>query len=253
MRYTRRESGKETLWWQTLRNWDQTDASEINANEKWKLHIPNRRWNSQTLRRRSGSENIHVNPGQPRPRRRTRKSSRKIRRFFTTTSRLIVVWWWSKKIISGPSQAILFTVITLHRESNCTCREKNLSQFHFDTLDVTRASSTTLDVMLERRIDDTGISKETETFSDSWTGFTRFTTLDEKPPDGYTWSGGGWRRNKRHPGLTTCCQKYGKTWQKQRNETKNNSGVEKQELDNARRMRGIYFIDPADAGFKETV
>ena len=27
--------------------------------------------------------------------------------------------------------------------------------------------------------------------SEAWTGFTKFTILDEKPPDGYTWSGGG--------------------------------------------------------------
>ena len=26
--------------------------------------------------------------------------------------------------------------------------------------------------------------------SDAWTGFTRFTVLNERPPDGYTWSGG---------------------------------------------------------------
>ena len=29
-----------------------------------------------------------------------------------------------------------------------------------------------------------------ETCPDSWTGFTQFTLLDEKAPDGYTWSGG---------------------------------------------------------------
>ena len=39
--------------------------------------------------------------------------------------------------------------------------------------DVTRTTDTSLDVMLEKT---------------SWTGFTRFTFLDEKPPDGYTWS-----------------------------------------------------------------
>ena len=33
-------------------------------------------------------------------------------------------------MISGPFQAILFTVITWKRESNCTCREQNHSQFH---------------------------------------------------------------------------------------------------------------------------
>ena len=40
--------------------------------------------------RRSGSENIHPSPGQPRPRRRTRYSSGRIRRvFFNPTTRLI--------------------------------------------------------------------------------------------------------------------------------------------------------------------
>ena len=29
--------------------------------------------------------------------------------------------------------------------------------------------------------------------------------------------------------------------------------IEKPKLDNARRLRGIYFIDPADAGFTETI
>ena len=54
--------------------------------------FPDRRWNSQTFWRRSGSKNIHLNPGQHRERRRTRKSSRRIRRvFFNPTSRLIVV------------------------------------------------------------------------------------------------------------------------------------------------------------------
>ena len=53
----------------------------------------------------------------------------------------------------------------------------------------TRATSTNLDVMLERRTDDYCIFEGNRDLSDSWTGFTRFTTLDEKLPDGYTWSG----------------------------------------------------------------
>ena len=45
---------------------------------------------NQTIWRKPGSENIHLNPGPPRPRRRTRKSSRRIGRVFTNTfSRLI--------------------------------------------------------------------------------------------------------------------------------------------------------------------
>ena len=61
---------------------EKMDASDIHArrlNAKEVLTpkngetfiFPDRRWNSQTIWRRSGSENIHLNPGQPRPRRRT--------------------------------------------------------------------------------------------------------------------------------------------------------------------------------------
>ena len=37
--------------------------------------------------------------------------------------------------------------------------------------------------MQERHIDGS------RDLSDSWTGFTQFTLLEEKPPDGYIWSG----------------------------------------------------------------
>ena len=42
--------------------------------------------------------------------------------------------------------------------------------------------------MLEHRMDDYWNIGGNRDLSDSWTGFTRFTILDEKPPDGYTWS-----------------------------------------------------------------
>ena len=48
----------------------QKDSMQRSVNRK--VEIPNRRWNSRTLGKRSGSENIHLNPGTPRPRRRTR-------------------------------------------------------------------------------------------------------------------------------------------------------------------------------------
>ena len=46
-------------------------------------------------------------------------------------------------------------------------------------------------------------------------------------------------------------QRCGKICQKQRNAKKNKCAVGKPKLDNAWRLRGIYFIDPADAEFKE--
>ena len=36
----------------------------------------------------------------------------------------------------------------------------------------------------------TGILMALENCPDPWIGFTQFTLLDEKPPDGYIWSGG---------------------------------------------------------------
>ena len=43
--------------------------------------------------------------------------------------------------------------------------------------------------MQESRIDDNWNIDGSRDLSDSWTCFTQFTLLDEKPPDGYMWSG----------------------------------------------------------------
>ena len=46
-----------------------------------------------------------------------------------------------------------------------------------------------LDVKQERRIDDYWNIDGSKDLSDPWTGFTQFTQLEEKTPDGYMWSG----------------------------------------------------------------
>ena len=56
-------------------------------------------------------------------------------------------------------------------------------------IDVSRTTHTNLDVMQERRIDDYWIIDGSRDLSDPWTGFTQFTLLEEKPPDGFLWSG----------------------------------------------------------------
>ena len=56
-------------------------------------------------------------------------------------------------------------------------------------IDVSRTTRTNLDVMQERHIDDYWNIDGSRDLSDSWTGFTQFTILEEKPPDGYMWSG----------------------------------------------------------------
>ena len=57
-------------------------------------------------------------------------------------------------------------------------------------IDVTRTTDTTLDVMSEKHIEDYWNVDGDRELSDAWTDFTRFTALNEKPPDGYTWSWG---------------------------------------------------------------
>ena len=56
-------------------------------------------------------------------------------------------------------------------------------------IDVTRSTDTTLDVRLEKSIDDCWNVDGDRELSDTWTGFTRFTILSKKPQDGYTWFG----------------------------------------------------------------
>ena len=56
-------------------------------------------------------------------------------------------------------------------------------------IDVTRTTHTNLEVKQEKRIDDYWNIDGSRDLSLPWTGFTQFTLLDEKAPDGYTWSG----------------------------------------------------------------
>ena len=67
--------------------------------------------------------------------------------------------------------------------------------------------------MQERRIDDCWNIDGSRDVSDSWTGFTQFPLLSEKPPDGYVWSGRDWQDGKRHPGQTINGQNSGRNWQ----------------------------------------
>ena len=78
--------------------------------------------------------------------------------------------------------------------------------------------------------------------------------LDETPPDGFSWSGG--RLTKKH---TTSRPNYlwPELWKDmseaaQRKEQQKWT-IEKPKHDHTRRLRGIYFVGPADAEFKETM
>ena len=119
-------------------------------------------------------------------------------------------------------------------------------------IDVSRTTHTNLDVKQERRIDDYWNIDGSRDLSVSWTGFTRLS--EEKPPDGYMCS--GWRLTRKQltsrpdhlwPELWESMGKHAKLKEKQK------WSNEKLHLENARKLRGIHFIDPKDKEFKETI
>ena len=121
-------------------------------------------------------------------------------------------------------------------------------------IDVTRTTHTNLDVKQEKRIDDYWNIDGSRDWSDPWTGFTPFTLLEDKPPEGYMWS--GWRSTRIQltsrpdhlwPEIWKTMGKNAKLKEKQK------WSNEKLHLENARKLRGIYFIDPEDKEFKETI
>ena len=118
-------------------------------------------------------------------------------------------------------------------------------------IDVTWTTDTSLDVMLEKHVEDFWNVDEDRELSDEWTGFTRFTFLSEKSPHGYTWSG---KRLTRKQTTSRPDTVWPEMWTHMSDAAKRKEkqtwAIEKPRLDNARRLRGIYFIDPDEAEFK---
>ena len=111
-------------------------------------------------------------------------------------------------------------------------------------IDVTR-KHTSIDVLLEKHFDDYWNVDGDRELSDAWTGFTRFILLNERPPDGFSWCVGILTRkqttsrpDKKHMS-DAAKSKANQKWT-----------IEKPKLDNARQLRGIFFIQPEDEDFK---
>ena len=114
-------------------------------------------------------------------------------------------------------------------------------------IDVARTTHTSLDVLLEKHM--VIVDGERE-LSDAWTGFTRFILLNERPPDGYTWSGG---RLTRKPATSRLDKLWPDVWKRMSDAAKSKAkqkwAVENPKLDNARQLRGIFFSKPNDEEF----
>ena len=116
---------------------------------------------------------------------------------------------------------------------------------------VSRTTHTNLDVKQEKRIDDYWNIDGSRNFSDPWTCFTQFTLLEEKPPDGYTWSGERLTRKQLTsrpdhlwPELWKSMGKHAKLKEKQK------WSNEKLHLENARQFARDLFHRPGGQGIQ---
>ena len=112
-------------------------------------------------------------------------------------------------------------------------------------IDVSRTTHTNLDVKQEKRFDDYWNIDGSRDLSDPWTGFTQFTLLEEKPPDGFLWS--GWRLTRKQltsrpdhvwPEIWKSMGKHAKLKEKQK------WSEEKLHLENARKIARDLFHRP---------
>ena len=121
-------------------------------------------------------------------------------------------------------------------------------------IDLSRTTHTNLDVKQEKRIDDYWNIDWSRDLSDPWTGFTQFTLLEEKPPNGYMWSGERLTRKQLTSRPDHLWPEIWKTMGRNAKlKEKQKWSNEKFHLENARTLRGIHFIDPEDEEFKETI
>ena len=104
---------------------------------------------------------------------------------------------------------------------------------------VFRTTRTNLGVKQERRIDDYWNIDGSRDVSDSWIGFTQFTLLEEKPPDGKMWSG---ERLTRKQLTSRPDYLWPELWEKMGKNAKLKErqkwSHEKPQLENARKLRG---------------
>ena len=84
--------------------------------------------------------------------------------------------------------------------------------------------------------------------SDVWTGFMIFVQLKHRPPEGYTWSRCETYEEANNLKTRRCMARDVEACPMQRKEKKEQKWtIEKPKLGDARRLRGIFFIEPNDS------
>ena len=157
----------------------------------------------------------------------------------------------------GLWKGISFIVITSNLEFNSACRKSKHSQSRWNLLMWPGLRTQNLDVMQESRIDDYWTVDVDRNLSDSWTGFTKFTILKKKKKNAKricVVRGAPYNNSRNFQTWLYCGLKFWSRMSKAaQKKGKQQWAIEKPKLDDARRLRGIYFIDPEDGEFKETI
>ena len=121
-------------------------------------------------------------------------------------------------------------------------------------IDRTRTTHTNLGVFQESCVDEFWNVAVDRNLSKSWTGFMKFTLFNEKPPKGCTWSES---RSQKIQATTRPDHllglKQSDMSRAPQRKKKKHRGIDKPKLDNARKPRGICFIDPDDEELMETI
>ena len=154
--------------------------------------------------------------------------------------------------IFGRSKVTSSIVITMNLGFNSTYRRKKHFPIPLKYIDVTSSTHTDQFLLQKKRIDDCWTVDSSRHLSNSCNGFTKFTLLKEKPPKGYMWFGKRWTKIQT---TTRPDHVWPEVWTNIGNAAKNREkpegAKEKPKLNNARRMRGIYFNDPDGEENKE--
>ena len=205
----------------------------------------NRRWTNQTSWRRSRPENIHLDTAASNSKNQKGLFHHLTTRFRMPVKQLMIFW--------SMSGSFIYRHHVEPRVKLYSPREESFP-VPLKYIDVSRTTHTNLDVKQEKRIDDYWNIDGSRDLSDPWTGFTQFTLLEEKLPEGYMWSGERLTRKRLTSRPDHSWPEIWKTMGRNAKlKVKQKWSNDKLHLENARKLRGIYFIDPEDKEFKETI
>ena len=164
-------------------------------------------------------------------------------------------WRWSRKRDFWSMQSdFIYRHHIEPRVLNSICRKKKHSKVHWNTLTWPELLVQNWTCCKKNVLTIIGMLTWIEVYQIHGKWFTNFTLLKEKPPDGYKLSG---RSLTKIQATTRPDHAWPEVWTKigraAQNREKQDWANEKPKLDNARKLRGIYFIDPEDDEYKETI